>query len=568
MLAPCAKSVKLFHKGMPRFSFLTHYVGDVRIHNAAILDRYMLKSLDGLFNLRDLEKPTPTPGTGSFESLVAAHTGIETQRAPPDIDSEECAAFENLFFGLQDNVTVVYSGGFTTERDGIVNATFNKRFPELTSWWKDKEVISAPRKWYAGCAMHGTDYRQSAGGFIHGFRYSIRAQIRHILQEHFNGSWPVVTFESYEEAVEYTNRRVQEAAGLYQMQDVLVDILVADADGTFSYYEEVPKWWMTDIFPGGAEKMGFITVEFKYTNKDVWDFQTIADSSRNDRNPGIFLHPVITLFWEGEKVPESESHLPKDAEGTWRGNNNIVELSFALHKAREQLRALATTGRAMSNAHAQTATVLRSRCTKSNKVGTKMSEHNLLCDDVYNLALGLTQPSIFTSIYRWMLNTVIAAQHSYHCILSRPETPSVPFTRDTGSVDGTLRCEDLRNFAPPMQSHLNALNNSVSLGHYSTAIYLAKQLAVCEELDEEGPISTPIYARSDLSGRVNRFRALNYVAKVYTYRFDFQDLFYRFHKIESMSQEEKKELEDFVADFVTKAKKVENPLEPRQRLDL
>ena len=32
--------------------------------------------------------------------------------------------------------------------------------------------------YFAGTPMHGRDYRKSSGGFIHGFRYLIRAQNR------------------------------------------------------------------------------------------------------------------------------------------------------------------------------------------------------------------------------------------------------------------------------------------------------------------------------------------------------------------------------------------------------
>ncbi|GMH47439.1 hypothetical protein TL16_g00066 [Triparma laevis f. inornata] len=509
MLAPCAKSVKLFHKGMPNFSFLTHYVGDVRIHNAAILDRYLLKSLDGLFNLWDIEKLTPTPGTASFESLVASHTGgVETQEPPPDIDSDECAAFEHLFFGLQDDVTVVYDGGFTTERDGIVNATFKKRFPELGR--RSKKVI------------------------------------RHILQEHFDGSWPVFTFDSFEDAVGHAVRRIQEAAGLYQMQDVLLDILVANADGTFSYYEEVPKWWMTDIFPS-VEKLSFVTVEFKYTNKDVWNLEIIADSSRNDRDLGIFLHPVVTVFWEGEKVPGAEYHLNEDAEGVWRGNNNLLELSFALHKAREQLGALATTGKGLSNAHAQTAAVLRNRCTERANIkdDDELSEHHLDCDDVHSVARALTQPGFLASIYNYMWGT----------------------EDEVDTADGTLRCEHLRNFAPPMQSHLNALNNSVASGQYSTAILLAKQLAICQELDESGPISTMVLDSSKKKKKIGLSSVLNghVVQRHFTYVFDFQGVFNKFHHLEFMNTEEKEELKAFIADLVSKANTVEDKLDPGKR---
>ena len=44
-----------------------------------------------------------------------------------------------------------------------------KKFPLITSRY---EAVGNPHMYIIGGAAHSLDYRKSAGGFIHGFRYS------------------------------------------------------------------------------------------------------------------------------------------------------------------------------------------------------------------------------------------------------------------------------------------------------------------------------------------------------------------------------------------------------------
>ena len=52
------------------------------------------------------------------------------------------------------------------------------------------ESVTTPGLYFAGAMMHGNDYRRSAGGFIHGFRYLVRALARHLEVDVENGEWP------------------------------------------------------------------------------------------------------------------------------------------------------------------------------------------------------------------------------------------------------------------------------------------------------------------------------------------------------------------------------------------
>ena len=49
------------------------------------------------------------------------------------------------------------------------------KYPIMDEVWGSTKVKNL---YFAGTPMHGRDYRKSSGGFIHGFRYLIRAQNR------------------------------------------------------------------------------------------------------------------------------------------------------------------------------------------------------------------------------------------------------------------------------------------------------------------------------------------------------------------------------------------------------
>lgn len=48
------------------------------------------------------------------------------------------------------------------------------RLPELTAWY---EGVQTPDLFVLGAASHSRDYRTSAGGFIHGFRYTGKSSV-------------------------------------------------------------------------------------------------------------------------------------------------------------------------------------------------------------------------------------------------------------------------------------------------------------------------------------------------------------------------------------------------------
>jgi hypothetical protein len=63
----------------------------------------------------------------------------------------------------------------------------NKKYPVMTS---EYESVSSPGLYFAGQLGHGKDHKRSAGGFIHGFRYTTRALFRMLEMKYQLQPWP------------------------------------------------------------------------------------------------------------------------------------------------------------------------------------------------------------------------------------------------------------------------------------------------------------------------------------------------------------------------------------------
>jgi hypothetical protein len=70
----------------------------------------------------------------------------------------------------------------------------NGKYPVLTS---EYESISVPGLYFAGALGHGKDYKRSAGGFIHGFRYTTRFLFRTLATKYFGAAWPNAATASF-----------------------------------------------------------------------------------------------------------------------------------------------------------------------------------------------------------------------------------------------------------------------------------------------------------------------------------------------------------------------------------
>lgn len=284
MLKQCARSVHVYAR-QHAFAALTHYPGHLRLQHGEFLDRYLLKSLD---------------------SVVATN---------PMNEMVHCTSPSSCYEEEVD--LVVYCGGFTGYQPSIVDkmAISSKgRFPTSDAFYSVPG--SHGRGWYAGVLMHEHDYKKSSGGFVHGFRYLIRAQYRYIRAKE-EGVWQgsVQLGAKMEDVQDAVLKRVQESSGLYQMQGFLVDVVFLTEEGDFVLLPEVPEPWVDAVLDRLSPARRLVStckIMLEYGHMpEGWDFEATISNVYAQRTPPLFLHPTFT------DSSGTKTRAPEDLRGTW-----------------------------------------------------------------------------------------------------------------------------------------------------------------------------------------------------------------------------------------------------------
>jgi thioredoxin reductase len=218
-------STAFIHVASPnplRLAWKTHYVGDLRAINNNFLDTYQLKSQNAVLDCRvdRIERRD-----GEFVVTVSySHANGETEELTYD--------------------RVVICTGFRFDasifaEDCRPELTLNGRFPVQTAEW---ESVNVPGLYFAGTLTQVSDYKRGTSGFIHGFRYNMRALCRMLEKKNFGRDWPSREIEPTPDGlVEATLERINRSSGLWQQFGFLHDVIVVGEDWEKAlYYEEMP----------------------------------------------------------------------------------------------------------------------------------------------------------------------------------------------------------------------------------------------------------------------------------------------------------------------------------------
>ncbi|XP_074082936.1 FAD-dependent oxidoreductase domain-containing protein 2 [Macrotis lagotis] len=291
-----------------RLSWATHYVGDLRAVNNGLLDTYQLKSLDGLIetDLKDLAIVKDSKGRLHVTLRILMDKANQNPNATAETISLPQDEVDNFALRVPYD-RVIRCLGFTFDFS-IFNSTLGlapgkgqkKKYPLIKASYESKRTRGL---FVLGTASHSVDYRKSAGGFIHGFRYTARAIHRLLEHRHHGIPWPSPVYP----ITQLTNtiiRRVNEASGLYQMFSVLADIILLKENATgFEYLEEYPLRMLAELetLTGREAQHGLFVVTMEYgknfsgPDKDVFYYDR-AVGDVEDAWQSNFLHPVIYFY--------------------------------------------------------------------------------------------------------------------------------------------------------------------------------------------------------------------------------------------------------------------------------
>ncbi len=277
-----------------RFAWQTHYVGNLRAVNNNFIDTYQLKSQNGILDAT-VEK-IERDGDGFRGTVIYHRAG----------DSRSSYYYDRI----------ICCTGFQLDKD-IFDASCrpetdpktHDRLPRQNAVW---ESVNVPDMYFAGTLTQQRDYQKTTSGFIHGFRYNLRALFHYLKERYHDTPWPHHLIDR--EAIGPTIiRLINRSSALWQQFGFLGDVFVPGKETR--HYEAVP---IDYVHTGGlVGDVPYLTVTLEYGRHD---FDTLYDDRVSEHDPdnaadSTALHPIIRLCRNGEVL--AEQHLVENLEAIW-----------------------------------------------------------------------------------------------------------------------------------------------------------------------------------------------------------------------------------------------------------
>lgn len=284
-----------------RMAWNSHYVGHLRAVNNNFLDTYQLKSQNALLD-------------GNVLSVEKDPDGMYRVR---------------FSFSRADEVVkelrydrVIVCTGFRFDASVFDPAcspalVIDDRFAALSPAY---ESVNVPGLYFAGTLMQQRDFKKSTGGFIHGFRYAVRALSRILDERHHEQPWPHRQLESDPAALaDAVVARVNRSSALWQQFGVIGDLIVTPPGEPAGYHEEVPVAYAHERQLPGSGDYFTVTLEYgpDHDKVDPFDItvRRTAQNSVDDAFDAAYLHPVIRHHGGGELL--GTHHMAENLENHW-----------------------------------------------------------------------------------------------------------------------------------------------------------------------------------------------------------------------------------------------------------
>jgi thioredoxin reductase len=290
--------------GSLHLAWQTHFVGHLRAVNNNFLDTYQLKSQNALLD-GDIEY-IKRDEDGTYRVAVKFSRVAEVVKEIP---------YDRVILatGFRFDASIF-------DADCRPELTIKDRFPAQTESW---ESVNVPDLYFAGTITQVRDFKKSTSGFIHGFRYGVRA-LHRILEQRYHGeAWPREEVAPGPEAVaDAVLARVNRTSALWQLFGFLADAVTIGEDGSVGYHPEVP---LDHLHPavrdgefGSVDRYLAVTLEYGADHDRVNPFDVSVDRVSQESTGGLdgrYLHPVVRLFQDGKLL--AEHHITENLENEW-----------------------------------------------------------------------------------------------------------------------------------------------------------------------------------------------------------------------------------------------------------
>jgi thioredoxin reductase len=336
-----AARILMIGRSRIRLAWETHYVGDLRAVNNRLLDAYLLKSHDGImevdvfkWNVRELKNGRKMLWNPGWNNASAVHLDAPDNgwnNIGPSGRYEDFLTNHPHRWKFDKLIRCTgWSHNFSTYKKSTLPEKQHRKYPKMDTWYQS---TTSPGMYFIGTIAHSRDWRKSSGGFIHGFRYTVRA-LHKILEWRLHGNkWPVEqevenTAEAITDAILYRNNR---ASGTYQMFSELRDVMIlpADASSKALYLFEIPKDAVVDVvrsYSPEGKLLKYVEVSLEYNKNYHGPEQDVFAVNRAVNTPkraeaSNFLHPFLRLYHppKGKAEKKQGSFLCE----TWQGMEDL-----------------------------------------------------------------------------------------------------------------------------------------------------------------------------------------------------------------------------------------------------
>lgn len=184
------------------------------------------------------------------------------------------------------------------------------------------ESVNVPNLFVSGALMHFRDFKRSAGGFIHGFRYTTRTLVAG-LRERFEGvKFPSIPMYSREDILNRYMFRLTNVSSLYQMQGQLCDVvLINDApdagEAPYHYFYDIPL----DNIKSKTPDLVSLANAFKKPNLHFLTMN--LEFGKDFQGVGVLHHQ-----------PQRETYKRKAEKMLWDWSAPTADPDFRLHWSR------------------------------------------------------------------------------------------------------------------------------------------------------------------------------------------------------------------------------------------
>jgi len=275
-----------------KHAWQTHYVGDVRAAGNAILDMSQLKLLHAVQGI------TPTKITRQEDGSLRLYY---TEEFPHWTTPGKAHGWIPVDYVIRCTGWKYLDPDLFAPDIVPAPSDSTNKYPWMSSAWES----TVPDLYYAGAAMEGRN-RRSPTGFIHGYRYTVRALFR-ILEDRYQGvPTPQKEFELKDSAdlqrvAQHMIQRISLSSGLYETYGIMCDTLVFDeGEKKVRLHYELPADYVLEHPYFAGKKIMVFTLEYGFDNFPGANPDSFV--RRNDpERPGCvaYLHPVFRYYDRG-----------------------------------------------------------------------------------------------------------------------------------------------------------------------------------------------------------------------------------------------------------------------------